>query len=124
MTALPLRIQLSRAKGWRMPTGAVKVDRSTVFGNPFTVADCREAGFCGTDEEISERCVEAFRCWLGPMWRCNWDGPESEKARAKLLARMPELRGKQLACWCKPGAPCHADVLIKIANMPEDQENG
>lgn len=27
-----------------------------------------------------------------------------------------ELRGKDLACWCKPGAPCHADVLLEIAN--------
>ncbi|ATN65310.1 hypothetical protein A3857_18520 [Cereibacter sphaeroides] len=27
-----------------------------------------------------------------------------------------ELRGKDLACWCQPGAPCHADVLLEIAN--------
>jgi hypothetical protein len=26
------------------------------------------------------------------------------------------LRGKNLACWCKPGEPCHADVLLEIAN--------
>jgi len=31
-------------------------------------------------------------------------------------ARVPELRGRDLACWCKPGAPCHADVLLEIAN--------
>ena len=30
--------------------------------------------------------------------------------------RLPELRGKNLACWCKPGSPCHADVLLEIAN--------
>jgi hypothetical protein len=29
-----------------------------------------------------------------------------------------ELRGKNLACWCKPGEPCHADVLMEIANRP------
>lgn len=28
------------------------------------------------------------------------------------------LRGKNLACWCKPGAPCHADVLLELANAP------
>jgi hypothetical protein len=28
-----------------------------------------------------------------------------------------ELRGKNLACWCEPGAPCHADVLMKVANQ-------
>jgi hypothetical protein len=27
-----------------------------------------------------------------------------------------ELKGKDLICWCKPGAPCHADVLLAIAN--------
>ena len=27
-----------------------------------------------------------------------------------------QLRGKNLACWCKPGACCHADVLLEIAN--------
>lgn len=27
-----------------------------------------------------------------------------------------ELRGKNLACWCKAGDPCHADVLLELAN--------
>ena len=27
-----------------------------------------------------------------------------------------ELKGKDLICWCKPGAPCHADVLLDVAN--------
>jgi hypothetical protein len=27
-----------------------------------------------------------------------------------------ELAGKDLACWCKPDAPCHADVLLRLAN--------
>ena len=27
-----------------------------------------------------------------------------------------ELSGKDLACWCPLGEPCHADVLLKIAN--------
>ena len=32
---MPERIQLRRTKGWRMPEGAVKVDRSTGWGNPY-----------------------------------------------------------------------------------------
>ena len=28
------------------------------------------------------------------------------------------LAGKNLACWCKPGSPCHCDVLLEIANAP------
>ncbi len=31
--AMPERILLRRTKGWRMPEGAVKVDRSTKWGN-------------------------------------------------------------------------------------------
>lgn len=116
--AAPIRIQLSRARGWRMPENTVRVDRATVFGNPFRVDQCREAGFRGTDADLAHRCVEAFRVWLGPHWRANWDGPESEAARAALLAALPRLRGKNLACWCRPGAHCHADVLLDIANRP------
>lgn len=113
---MPDRIQLSLAKGWRMPPNTVKVDRSTKWGNPFTVAGCRAAGLQGTDAAIAARCVEAFRVWLGPMWRANWDGPESEAPRAAILDNISELRGKNLACWCPPGAPCHADILLEIAN--------
>jgi len=29
---------------------------------------------------------------------------------------LSELRGKNLACWCKPGEACHADVLLALAN--------
>jgi hypothetical protein len=36
------------------------------------------------------------------------------------LSRNPDLleslRGKNLACWCKPQTPCHADVLLDLAN--------
>jgi len=113
---MPERVQRKRAKGYRLPLNTICVTRPGVFGNPFTPAGCREAGFTGTDDEISRRCVEAFRVWLGPHWRNNWDGPESEAARSALLARLPELRGKNLACWCSLGKACHADVLLEWAN--------
>ena len=34
---MPVRIQRSRAKGWKMPAGAIYVGRPTKFGNPFHV---------------------------------------------------------------------------------------
>ncbi|WP_043344364.1 DUF4326 domain-containing protein [Belnapia moabensis] len=40
------------------------------------------------------------------QWLC--DQPE-------LLARLHELRGKDLYCWCHP-EPCHGDVLLRLAN--------
>lgn len=36
---MPKRIQLSHQKGWRMPPGAKKVDRTSQWGNPFKVGD-------------------------------------------------------------------------------------
>lgn len=126
---MPQRFQLSRRKGFDLQAAsralnglsAVSVARPHVFGNPFRVADCREAGYRGTDTELSTRCVEAFRVWLGPGWRINWDGPESEAARAAILDALPRLRGKNLACWCRPGEPCHADVLLELANGVVDE---
>lgn len=103
---MPDRITLSRAKGWRMPPNTVKVDRSTAFGNPWTVENARAAGFIGTDADLQAMCASTFR---NAMLR-------GLPAVETHLARLPELRGKNLACWCKPGTPCHADVLMELAN--------
>ncbi len=105
-----------------MPPNTVSVARPGKWGNPFKVSECREAGFRGSDAEIAARCVEAFRVWIDtPYWRTNWQGEESEKARAAILASLPELRGKDLACWCALDAPCHADVLLELANREESR---
>jgi hypothetical protein len=39
----------------------------------------------------------------------------------KLLAALPELRGRDLVCWCAP-LPCHGDVLLELANGRADEE--
>jgi hypothetical protein len=49
--------------------------------------------------------VELFRAWI--------HAPEQAGVRQRVRR---ELRGLDLACWCKPGWPCHADVLLEIAN--------
>lgn len=110
MADRPTRIQLSRKKGWRMPANTVKVDRTTKWGNPF-MGD-------------AAACVAAFRD-LYRGWckvTCGPSGPITGMAfiPAHVLPDPRELRGKNLACWCKPGAPCHADVLLELANTPED----
>lgn len=116
---IPQRIQLSRKKGWRMPPGAVKVDRTTAFGNPWTVKEAMESGLF-EPSKVAEVCVNCFRAWLGPHGLKIDEFPiyrVLKDKRKAILARLPELRGKDLACWCKPGAPCHADVLIELANV-------
>lgn len=106
MADKPVRIQLSRAKGWRMPPNTVKVDRSTRWGNPWSIKTARSAGFYGTDAELAEMCVGMFR---NAMLR-------NLPAVCHINTNISALRGKNLACWCKPGSPCHADVLLEIAN--------
>ncbi len=96
------RIQLSRAKGWRMPENTVKVDRTSQWGNEFTVADYGDAE---TAVAMFEHDVHKFMCFH----------PE------KFKAWIAPLRGKDLACWCKAEATCHADVLLKLANEAEPQ---
>jgi hypothetical protein len=115
---VPDRITLSRTKGWKMPPNTVVVARGPgrIFGNPFTVADARDAGYRGSDTDLQAMCVDSFRRWLKLGLDCAWMGPESDAARAAMLSGLPELRGKNLACWCQPGTPCHADVLIELAN--------
>lgn len=109
---MPERIQLSRAKGWRMPPNTVKVDRSTKWGNPFPI------GKEGPFERVAPD-AEGAAGFFRDMCR------DSE---VMMAARYPfhreiraELRGKNLACWCpihRNGeyAPCHADVLLSLAN--------
>ncbi|RKQ95442.1 DUF4326 domain-containing protein [Maricaulis maris] len=96
----PRRIQLKRTKGWRKPAGAVVVTRATRWGNPYRVADWGQ-----------QRAVSMFRIDLR---RQGWiEGP---KGRVTVEEIRAELRGKDLACFCDGCDPCHADVLIKIAN--------
>lgn len=105
------RIRLSRAKGWRMPENTVKVDRTTPWGNPFRVEEAREAGY--TDPR--HMTVVAFCAWLsGDFSYCGAD--DYREKREAIVARLQELRGRNLACWCRLDAPCHADVLIELAN--------
>lgn len=99
---MPQRIQLRRTKGWRLPPNTVKVDRSTPYGNPFAV----------TDERTAAEAVQAFRFWL--LNGCCGAGMQDRKD--VVLAALPRLRGKNLACWCKVGEACHADVLLELAN--------
>jgi hypothetical protein len=123
MSEKPKRIQRKRTKGWKMPKDTVYVGRGSDFGNPFKADDCRKAGYGGSDRQIANLCVEAFKVWLGPMWRDVWNSEVSERSRKLVLDGIPSLRGKNLACWCpvinQSGdySPCHADVLLEIANQ-------
>lgn len=136
----PERITIRRVKGWRMPPNTRVVTRATVFGNPFVVGN---PGGWNVPDGASPRWLveyrldyvigpydapELFRSWLthGELHQrlpyvLNTKGRVAlrlnmDDRRAVILARLPELHGMHLACFCKPGHPCHADVLLEVAN--------
>ncbi|MCC3292383.1 DUF4326 domain-containing protein [Arthrobacter sp. zg-Y1110] len=43
---------------------------------------------------------------------------EQPKVRRQVVA---DLKGKNLACWCALDRPCHADILLEIANANETE---
>lgn len=109
----PHRVQLSRKKGWRMPPNTVKVDRSTRFGNPFAIG-CNPAEFSAdlpTTCDSIEEAIRLFRVGFVETWL------------ALIPSWLDELRGKNLACWCPLDKPCHADVLLELANR-KDSNHG
>ncbi len=98
MTDRPIRIRLSRTKGWRMPENTVVVARPSKWGNPFKVGE-DVPGMPGEPMDATDAC-HYFRLF-------TVEGLD-----------LAPLRGKNLACWCALDAPCHADVLLDWANRP------
>jgi hypothetical protein len=82
-----------------VPPGAVYIGRQMRFlwlrrskwANPFKI------GLDGTRAEV----IAKYRDYL--------------LSRPELMAALPELCGKDLACWCWPEA-CHGEVLLELAN--------
>jgi len=117
----PKRIQLKRTKGWRMPPNTVKVARPTKWGNPYKVrsidiegaglvawqvlsAAGREISLYDTRGHANQHAVKKYALLMEGL---------TGKNREQYLA---PLRGKNLACFCPLDQPCHADVLLKMAN--------
>ncbi len=123
------RIQRKRTKGWRMPEGAVYVGRPTKWGNPFVVgerthlwhrATTHPYDFCRDWFHVvrAEQAVALYRKVIAQPGQYWLDQPW---VPTRLDIRS-ELAGKDLACWCPLDQPCHADVLLEIANAePADR---
>jgi hypothetical protein len=89
----PKRIQRRRSRGWRTPPNTIYVGRPTKWGNPYEV---------GVAFATATEAVAAYLTYVS--------------ANGYIDEIRAELRGKDLSCWCRAGAPCHADVLLEIAN--------
>lgn len=90
---MPIRIQRKRTKGWRMPANTVYVGRPTFYGNCFH-------GSTAADRDLA---VKAYSKLMS----------KHSDTRDQIVK---DLRGKNLACLCALEQPCHADVLLELAN--------
>lgn len=104
----PRRLRLSRAKGWRKPGGAVVVARPTPWGNPFVV---------GQDGTAAE-CVHLYAMLCAGLlcFTTKADLDEQRAVLAHVREHVRSLAGCDLLCWCRLGQPCHAEVLLELAN--------
>ena len=100
----PKRIQRQRVKGWRMPPGAIYVGRPSRWGNHIKVGDYGKSP--------QARRTAHWLAVLDFEKSIEWN-PEGEAYKE---AARRELRGHDLACFCRLDEPCHADVLLRIAN--------
>lgn len=71
----------------------IYIGRPSIWGNPF------EIGRDGTRAQV----IEKYRDWL--------------LRQPHLVAKLPELRGKTLGCWCAP-KDCHGRVLVELSLGP------
>ena len=115
----PQRMQLSRHKGFNLQAEskrlnglpARRVTRPGKWGNPFTIEET--AARYGLDHDAAQaKAVELCGRWL----RGTLDKKLSPGAPPSRAEMRVELAGHNLACWCRPGTPCHAEVLIELAN--------
>ena len=95
-----------------MPPNTVYVGRPTKYGNPFPV------------DVYGDKAIDLYRRWLlGEMSTAEmnelsyYGDPRIGLPSRRRLIQPHELRGKDLACWCREGTPCHADILLELANQ-------
>lgn len=105
---MPERIQRKRTAGWRMPKNTLSVCRPGRWGNRYSIGSAPQH-IDGRNWliENGEQAKRFYREWL------DWQFSHFPSYRDDIRR---ELGGKNLACWCKLGEPCHADVLLEVAN--------
>lgn len=116
----PCRIQRSRAKGWKMPPNTVYVGRPSMDSNKhMVVRDGRLWGVWigGTLDTVVCSDRTDAHSFAVTLFRADMEAAKERDPEAVALMAA-RLRGKNLACWCALDQPCHADVLLELANAP------
>lgn len=133
----PIRIQRKRTKGWKMPPNTIYVGRGSKWGNPFRVVQYHDKKWAiktngspectpiltnnahavyDTKEAATKDAIKCYQIWLTPYEHETGILSEVYLSMANIDLIKEELKGKNLACWCATNEPCHADILLNIAN--------
>ena len=127
----PVRMQRKRTKGWNMQKescrlnglDATYVGRPTKWGNPFVLLWDRTS-VCLYEDFLREREGEPFN-YMPALMASGLTLSALIERQTAIIEHIDQLRGKNLVCWCpltddegKP-YPCHADVLLELANKEE-----
>lgn len=113
----PVRLRLSRARGFDLQAlslatnglRAVNIARPSRWGNTFRVGSDQSYYTHGAEVATAEQCVEQFE---------RFAEADRDVDPAAFETWIAPLRGRNLACWCALGAPCHGDVLLRLAAAP------
>jgi hypothetical protein len=129
---VPERIRLSRSKGWRLPPGAVVVARPTKWGNPYVVGSVMvgavhdDRGECHDGVAVAlsrEQCIDLYwQLWEERLVPIDGDGVDAAWVLEQ-HASLDKLVGLDLGCWCPLDEPCHADVLLALANTSPERRH-
>ncbi|MBO9555577.1 DUF4326 domain-containing protein [Cellulomonas sp.] len=109
----PQRVRMTRQRPWRADyPDAVIVARPSPWGNPARVGDVtpvwrEKHGW--PFKHTRATAVDAFRLYV-----------DAAPAPFRRAIR-EQLAGRDLACWCPLDEPCHADVLLELANARADR---
>ena len=123
----PIRIQRKRTKGWKMPNNTVYVGRPGKWGNPLKLdGDCIYINASYRRKILGVWVFYKIGDIVDLIYLYGklWDGTKFYNQDLQFWADkfkeldLNELKGKNLACWCKIGTPCHSDVLLEYANNP------
>lgn len=120
--AAPVRLRLSRAKGFNLQAAslarnglpALNVSRPGPLGNPFVVSE----------DGTAAECVYLYRMLVGGQLAISARASvESQRCAITYIAEhLKALRNRNVACWCALDAPCHGDVLLELFNRPACRE--
>jgi hypothetical protein len=125
---IPVRLQRKRTKGFKLVSPnelpIVYVGRGTKWGNPYKVVEnmvYEKDGVwelkvnCTNEEEAKKTCLELYTNYLLP-YKHGDDLDLFFFSNSMYELIKLELKGKNLACFCPLSEPCHADILLRLAN--------